>query len=153
MPADPKWAGCLDRWPARLQLLAARIPAGAAVLDVGAGAGALQHLLPPGCRYQAVDAFPRPGHLGIDLDDPKALLPQGFDVAVLAGIIEHVQSPRLLFQHLARSGVQMVLLSYDYARPDTLTRAKLWRLVGEFGWRWTRLGRYRRQLLMRLDRP
>lgn len=153
MAADPKWEGCPDRWPGRLQLIATHIPAGSAVLDIGAGAGGLEQLLPAGCRYTAVDGYPRPGQLRIDLDSPRARLPGGYDVAVLAGVLEHVRSPRLLFQHLARSGVPLVLLSYAWARPDTMRRAQLWRLIRQFGWQHTRLGSWKRQLVLRLDRP
>ena len=100
-------------WRGRLKLLAARIPPGVSVLDLGAGSQELRELLPAGCTYQAVDIVAGPGVTVLDLDvDP---IPPA-DVIVMAGLLEYLRSAALTL--CAACNVARVSVLFSYATID-----------------------------------
>lgn len=107
-------------WPGRLAALARHIPPGSSVLDIGAGSRDLALLLPPECRYQALDcvAGPTPGGLVVDLETcegfPAGLTLCGYDVAVMAGVLEHLVDP-IAALSMVFSWAHRVLFTYEPA--------------------------------------
>jgi SAM-dependent methyltransferase len=74
----------------------ARVPAGAAVLDVGARDGGLKAYLPPGVRYQGVEIAPEFGGPDILTHDISRGLPfddASFDFAFCIEVLEHLPNP------------------------------------------------------------
>lgn len=125
---------------------AASLPAGATMLDVGAGGGHYRHHF-AGQRYLAVDrGYEQGGHAGLDVAGDIRRLPFA-DAAVAAAmcveVIEHVYETREFLAELARvlePGARLLLTSplcfgehmapWDFHR---FTRYALQRLVAEAG--------------------
>jgi hypothetical protein len=83
------WSHVEDRWHLRATKVAARIPPGSSVIDLGAGAQGLRDLLPPGCTYTPADLHRRTEDT-ILFDADSDEWPDGrWDVAVMAGLLEH----------------------------------------------------------------
>lgn len=101
-----------DLWRARNGRIAALIPPGASVLDLGAGAQALRELLSRGCRYTPADVAPRNGALPFDMNDD--VYPEGvWDVAVLSGVLEYADDPAAVLGRV-RDLAPVLLLSYAH---------------------------------------
>lgn len=95
-----------DRWPGRQVAVAAHIPAGSSVIDLGAGSGGLAHRLPPGCAYAGFD-LP-------EFDMNRGHWPGGtFDVAVMAGVLEYARYPAAAIRHLAELA-PMAIITYSH---------------------------------------
>jgi hypothetical protein len=94
-----------DHWPTR-QLMAAKfIPAGADVIDLGAGSQGLRDRLPKGCTYTPVD-YPE--------FDMNGRWPVGrWDVAVMLGVIERAADPIYVLRNI-RGIAGMLILSYQH---------------------------------------
>lgn len=107
------WEDVGDRWPDRLAVLAPLIPAGAAVIDLGAGAQGLRALLDPACTYTPADRVLRSSDcLGLDLD--RDVWPVGrWDVAVMAGALEYAADPARAFVRL-RELARSALVTYSH---------------------------------------
>ena len=102
-------------WEERTRLLAAMIPAGASVLEFGAGARALQRYLPTGCRYTPSDLVDRgPGTLVCDLNARPLPRFDPHDVMVFAGVLTYLYDLPGLLGHLTGS-CRQVLASYPPA--------------------------------------
>jgi SAM-dependent methyltransferase len=74
----------------------ARVPAGAAVLDIGARDGGLRAFLPPGVRYQGIDIAPefaRPDVLIQDISKGIPFPDGAFEFAFCIEVLEHVPNP------------------------------------------------------------
>jgi SAM-dependent methyltransferase len=74
----------------------ARIPAGAAVLDIGCRDGGLRAFLPPDVRYQGVDITPEFAGPDILIQDVSKGLPfpdASFDGVFAIEVLEHVPNP------------------------------------------------------------
>lgn len=95
-----------DRWTERNALIARLIPSGSSVVDLGAGVGGLERLLPAGCSYTGVD-LP-------DFDMNRGRWPSGaFDVAVMSGVMEYARFPAAVFRHL-RALAPLAFVSYGH---------------------------------------
>jgi len=100
-------------WDDRTILIASMIPAGASVIEFGAGRLTLPKHLKPGCSYQPVDLVPRSADtIAFDLNDyPYPKLPRRYDYAVFSGVLEYVGDlPRLMLW--LRDVADNVVLSY-----------------------------------------
>ena len=89
----------------------ARVPAGAAVLDVGARDGGLRHVLPKAVRYQGIEidpAFAEPTILVHDISDGLPFPADSYDFAFCLEILEHLPNPgytlSLINTHLEPGG-------------------------------------------------
>src|SRR5213078_2995427 len=74
----------------------ARVPAGAAVLDVGARDRGLRRVLPEDVRYQGIEidpAFARPDVLIHDISQGIPFPPGSYDFAFCLEVLEHVPNP------------------------------------------------------------
>lgn len=151
------WTGVADRWPARAAMVAAMVPAGSSVVDLGAGAEGLRGLLPAGCRYTPVDRVARgPETVVLDLDRDPIL--GRFDVAVALGVVEYLEDPAGFLARVAR--VARVLL-VSYVRPrhqgegwrNRWTPRELRAAARAAGWRRVRVvGRWEGSLIWRCER-
>ncbi|MCB4755999.1 MAG: class I SAM-dependent methyltransferase [Elusimicrobia bacterium] len=108
--------GLLSPWVdgMRTKKVAAHIPAGSRVLDVGCGSGLLIKALPAGCSYVGVDRDPSiilvnrerfPACEFHCFDASREAFPfqnQGFDVVALAALIEHVDQTDQMFREIGR---------------------------------------------------
>lgn len=108
------WAEVGDRWPDRLANIARLVPPGSRVIDLGAGAQALQHYLRR-CDYTAADLDRRtPETLSFDMNG--GVWPLGrWDVAVLAGVLEYAERPVDVLAHVRRLA-PTAIVSYRHRR-------------------------------------
>jgi hypothetical protein len=97
------------QWDARAAMAAEWIPAGARVLDIGAGAMALGALLQPGCVYQPADVVERrPGCLVIDLNQRQ--FPTGsHDFVAFLGVLEYIHDIEWPLQRAAQAAPRMIV--------------------------------------------
>ncbi|HEX4600761.1 MAG TPA: class I SAM-dependent methyltransferase [Gemmatimonadales bacterium] len=74
----------------------ARVPAGAAVLDIGARDGGLRRYLPPDVRYQGIDIAPEfagPDVLIQDISHGIPFSADAYDFVFCIEVLEHVPNP------------------------------------------------------------
>src|ERR1044071_8074 len=74
----------------------ARVPAGAAVLDIGARDGGLRGFLPPGVKYQGIDIAPEfagPDVLIRDISNGIPFPDGAYDFVFCIEVLEHVPNP------------------------------------------------------------
>jgi hypothetical protein len=107
-----------DDWEERSKMIAEMIPAGARVIEFGAGSRLLERHLDRSCVYVPSDLVSR-GPDTIVLDLNKGPLPDftsyRFDVAVMAGVLEYVSNLRSFVSWLGRQ-VPTVIASYEVAQ-------------------------------------
>lgn len=105
-------------WQGRLEALAARITEPCRVLDVGAGTGALQAMLPAGSVYVALDNVWPVQVAGwcVDLEAAKGIPGPHNDVAVIAGVLEHVSDPVRVLRMVAAVADRIL---FSYVTTDT----------------------------------
>lgn len=85
-----------------IQETAASLPAGADVLDVGAGRGDFKQIF-TGHTYVGLDIYPYPEtDLAVDLVEVNPFREESFDLVVLANVIEHVYEHRQLVSRCTR---------------------------------------------------
>ena len=74
----------------------ARVPTGAAVLDIGARDGGLRGFLPPGVKYQGIDIAPEfagPDVLIQDISNGIPFPDSAYDFVFCIEVLEHVPNP------------------------------------------------------------
>lgn len=122
-----RWAdlGNFDTgWDERSRKIAARVPAGASVIEFGCGRGALRAALAAGTDYVGSDIVARgPETLVWDLNDGAPPLDRQFDVAIFSGVLEYVADLPALLAGLAPVA-RTVITSYASLEevPNILTR-------------------------------
>lgn len=112
-------------WDERNRVIAAFIPDGASVLDVGAGHGTLRSYLAPACVYQPVDCVPGTEQT-ILADFNKGQIPaitRTYDIIVCSGILEYIADPADFLRVISRWG-HRALISYAVleSQPDIARR-------------------------------
>ena len=111
-------------WDARTVQMAALIPPGSRVLDVGAGAMVLRDHLPAGCAYTPLDLVARtPETIVCDLNSPTPPGLPASDVVVLSGVLEYVEDADRLLGHLYRV-TTFVVASYAVARGGRMEKVR-----------------------------
>jgi len=152
-PSDPAYQ-TVDR----NRLIAALIPDGSHVLDLGAGTQQLRRLLPPGCKYQPCDLDGGPDVLDCDFNAGRyPAVTRRYDVLVASGLLEFLRDPEAFLSQLPTLG-EILLFSYR-ARPpgeplrwrlesgylSHLTTVDLETMLDRFGYRWKCVGVYEHQ--------
>jgi hypothetical protein len=115
-------------WDPRAARAAAYIPRGAAVLDLGCGAMALERMLPMGCRYQPCDLTARDARtLVCDFNAGEFPQGQACDIATVLGVLEYIYDAPAFLAKLRALG-RPVVMSYCLAgdRGPTDRRALGW---------------------------
>ena len=116
-------------WDARARRVADYIPAGAAVLDLGCGAMALERFLPDGCLYIPCDLVRR-DHRTVVCDINAGQYPGAAaaraDVVTVLGVLEYAADPQAFLRCL-RQWQRPIVLSYcpTDAIPDRERRRAL----------------------------
>jgi len=106
-----RWArleSLATQWDARAAMAAEWIAAGSSVLDVGAGAMALEKALSPGCAYQPADVVERrPGCFVVDLN--RGEFPPGrYDWITFLGVLEYVHDVDRALARAAEAAPRMI---------------------------------------------
>src|ERR1700687_94556 len=144
-----RWAqldSLATQWDARAAMASELIPAGASVLDVGAGAMALGSLLKPGCRYQPADVVERcPGCFVVDLN--RGEFPPGeYDWITFLGVLEDVHDAARLLVRARDAAAQLIVTYCTYIGGEVAIRRGMgWvndlsaeefaALLGRSGWK------------------
>lgn len=156
-----RWSEVPNLWAERLAALAAQVPNGSTVLDLGAGSQGLREALHPSCRYTPADLAQRtPDSLPFDME--RGIYPDGrWDVVVASGVLEYATRP-LEVLSATRRLAPTVLLTYEPLRGritrnrvrsgwhNHLTRSNLERMFGKAGFRSKQIGEWQRQSIYRL---
>jgi hypothetical protein len=106
-------ASTTGRWnPSRAQRVAAVIPDGARVLDLGAGSMVLKNHLKPHCIYIPADIYDRgQGCIVVDLN--KFEFPDGrYDWVTMIGLIEYLKDPRWVLTRAGQAAPR-IITSYN----------------------------------------
>lgn len=109
------------QWDARAAMAAEWIAENSRVLDIGAGAMALESVLPRGCAYQPVDVVERrPGCFVADLNQ-RQFPPGTYDRITFLGVLEYVHdidwplqrareaAPRMIVTYCSDTGADVAL--------------------------------------------
>jgi len=122
------------------QLLSSEIPAGAQVLDVGAGDGSIAAAIAsqrPDIKIEGIDVLIRPNtHIPVHLFDGEhiPLNDDSVDVVSLIDVLHHTTDPRVLMREAVRVSRHYVLIK-DHLREGLFAGATLrimdW--VGNYG--------------------
>jgi hypothetical protein len=130
-----RWAspcGLEAWWDQRTELLAKLIPAGARVIEFGAGRRTLERLLPAGCAYIPSDLVDRgPGTIVCDLNhrplpDLGSYSPE---VAVFGGVLEYIRDVAGVARWLSEQNVRQCVVSFDAAPSPGRLPARLRELL------------------------
>lgn len=151
------------RWDARNRIIAAVVPPGSSVVDLGAGAQTLREMLPDGCRYVPVDLVPGPGVIVCDFNAgefPELATPA--DIAVGSGVLEYLSDPEWFLRRLPELAPRAVV-SYavwrTYQTPrgrrragwvSDLTRPALEEMLAAAGLGWREIAVWSGHLLLEL---
>lgn len=116
-------ADTADLWPGRIRAVARAVPAGASVIDLGAGAQTLKkHLSGP---YTPADVVPRNGALAFDME--AGIYPEGkWAVAVMSGVLEYASDPAAVLKRVAALA-PMLVLTYAHGGSLRFRRSRQWR--------------------------
>ncbi len=97
------------QWDLRASMAGEWIAPGSRVLDVGAGAMALEAALPARCAYQPADVVERrPGCLVVDLN--RGEFPPGrYDFVTFLGVLEYVHHVESALRHAHEAAPRMIV--------------------------------------------
>jgi len=118
-PDYARWTsprGLEESWDERTRQIAKLVPAGARVIEFGAGRRQLERFLPLGCTYTPSDLVDRgPGTIVCDLNHrPLPVLSHlAPEVGVFGGVLEYLRDVPGLAQWLADTGVRTCVASFD----------------------------------------
>lgn len=109
-------ANLLPEWDGRNRVIAELVPPHATVIEFGAGRQTLRTLLPPGCKYIAVDIVQRDSDT-IVCDLNTHALPQlpAADIAVFSGVLEYLHDVPHVLTHSTKF-CRTVIVSYVTAQ-------------------------------------
>lgn len=139
-----------EKWDERTAEIAKLIPAGASVVEFGAGKMVLKQLLPVDCQYTPSDLVDRgPGTLVMDLNSPVLPRLPPHDIAVLSGVVEYVADVPRLASYLATIAPKVIVAYMTVVGPslrqswqrrargwsNDYTAVELMHLFGEAGYR------------------
>jgi hypothetical protein len=101
-------------WDDRTKCMAALIPNGSRVIDIGAGAQTLKMHLGEACAYQPCDMVKSsPNCLLCDFN--KNIYPEArnnYDYVVISGVMEYIHKPRDFIRKITQYG-RLTILSYN----------------------------------------
>jgi hypothetical protein len=154
-------------WDERNKIIAARIPPGSSVIDLGAGAQTLREHLPEGCVYQPYDLVKTtPDVVLVDFNRgiyPE--LPAPVDFAICSGVLEYVIDPMALLVRLPGLARE-VIVSYAVREPSDsrlsrlkrgwkshLSREGIEELLNQLDREWTMVAEWHEQLIYHLRPP
>jgi hypothetical protein len=110
------------QWDARAAMAASWIPAQSRVLDVGAGAMALEAFLQAGCTYQPADVVARrDGCFVVDLNR-RQFPPGSYDCVTFLGVLEYVHEVDWPLARAREAAPQMILTYCTHVGAEVLTR-------------------------------
>lgn len=117
----------IPAWDERNKLIAALIPAGASVLDLGAGSQSFARYLAPGCHYQPCDVV-RSSETVLPCDFNAGWYPdvtRCYDFVVCSGLLEYIRDMKA-FLHIVPTYGHVLIASYACRQPfeSKLARAK-----------------------------
>jgi hypothetical protein len=152
-PSDPGY-----QTAERNRLIAAFIPSGSTVLDLGAGIQQLRRFIPRDCEYQPCDLDGGPDVLVCDFNAGQyPAVAHRYDVLVASGLLEFLRDPEAFLAQLPALG-DTLLLSYRVRPPGAalrgrlasgymshLTTADLERMFDRLGYRWESVGVWKYQ--------
>jgi hypothetical protein len=159
-PSDPGYLQTAER----NRMIAASIPRGSTVLDLGAGIQQLRRFLPRDCEYQPCDLDGGPDVPPCDFDVLPCDFNAGryptvthrYDVLVASGLLEFLRDPEAFLAQLPALG-DMLLLSYrvrpsreapwrrlQWGYMNHLTTADLEAMLDRLGYRWENVGVFTR---------
>lgn len=117
-------------WESRTQQAAAFVPNNSRVIEFGAATRILERYLDPSCTYTPSDIVDRgPGTFVCDLNErPLPDLGDGYDVAVIMGVLEYITDVPAVVDWLAKY-VPRIVVSYAAADSKRSLRGRL----GSFG--------------------
>jgi hypothetical protein len=121
----------IPSWDDRNRRVAALIPDGSRVIDIGAGAQTLKTYLGGKCRYQPCDLVKSSSDCLL-CDFNKNLYPEvagTYDYVVISGVLEYVKEPRVFLSNTLRYGEATIL---TYSPWDGTFASKLRRISA--GW-------------------
>lgn len=123
-----RWArpdSLATQWDARAAMAASWIPTQSRVLDVGAGAMALEVLLGAGCTYQPADVVARrEGCLVVDLNR-RQFPPGNYDWVTFLGVLEYIHDIDWPLSRAREAAPRMVVTYCTHIGTEVLTRRGL----------------------------
>lgn len=102
-------------------MIAAYVPPGSGVLDLGAGAQTLARHLAGDCTYQPCDIVPGSGVLECDLDAGRwPAVARRYDVAICSGVLEYLRDVPGVLSGLAPLATRAIVTYCDRSRGQRL---------------------------------
>lgn len=123
-----------SKWDERNALIASYIPAGASVLDLGAGARTIRDYM-PGERptYQAVDLIESPDVIRCDFNAGELpRLTQRYDMAICSGLLEYIIDVEGFLARLPTLARTVIFSYAPRVTGDTRAKRSAWGWVNHF---------------------
>ena len=113
-------------WDDRNQAIAAFIPEGVSVLDLGCGAQTMKRHLKPGCKYQPCDivqSSPNVIHCDFNSGVYPALTTK-YDYVICSGIFEYMRDPATFISEIRNYG-KTIIFTYNLSNSKQLVVERL----------------------------